>query len=646
MTRTRWTGLAATLALILTLFVPAALAGPNAWTTQGANVAGVLWQLALDPTRTATVYAAGSTGSGTAFTPKVFKSTDSGNSWVDVTGAIVNVQVNVVRVDPTNGLVVYVGGYNPLAKSLALYRSDDGGATWRLLGWPFTGGDLDRPVFALAIDPTNGRNLFVGTSTNLLRSTDGGNTWTAPSGLPAAAVRSVQVDRINAAVVYVAGDAGVFKSTDGGNSWTGVSNGLPTTPVGSVSVARSHDLVIDPSDPRVLYVVAVPASGGELVFRSGDAGGSWVSASAGLPADVIRGLTIDPLSPRTLYAALNGGSGQNLMKTTDAGASWAAFSLPGGGYSSSVVVDSQNPQTLHVGHNDAVWEYSYTSGATTGTVTPAGATGTVTPTVVATPAVTGTPAPRDNRFFAETGFRVDNDAFWDYFNRRGGTRVFGFPTSRTFTFVGFTSQFFQRAIFQLGPNGQVRLVNLLDPGLLPYTSFNGAQMPGNDPAIVGAAPAPTSPSYGTAIIAFVRAQAPNTFEGKPVNFSATFDNSVTLATAYPQGGGDPGLLPGLNLELWGVPTSRPTYDPNNRNFIYQRFQRGIMHYDAGCNCTNGILLADYLKAILTGRNLPADLAEQAKASQFLRQYNPSKPGWLDRPEALSGTDLTGAFEPQ
>jgi hypothetical protein len=95
-----------------------------------------------------------------------------------------------------------------------------------------------------------------------------------------------------------------------------------------------------------------------------------------------------------------------------------------------------------------------------------------------------------------------------------------------------------------------------------------------------------------------------------------------------------------------VPTSRPTYDPNNRNFVYQRFQRGIMHYDAGCNCTNGILLADYLKAIITGRNLPADLAEQAKASQYLRQYNASKPRWLDRPEALGGTDLTGAFEPQ
>lgn len=629
-------------ALGLVTLAPA-LAGTNSWTSQGASVSGILWQLAVDPTRAQTVYAAGSNGSGTAFTPRVFKTTDAGSSWADVTNGITNVQISVVRVDPTNGLVVYVGGYNPVARSLSLYRSADGGASWRLLGWPFTGGDLDRPVFSLAVDPTNGQRLFVGTSTNILRSTDAGTSWTSLGGLPAAAVRSIHVDRTNAQVVYEASDAGVYRSSDGGTTWTLSSNGLPTTPVGNQSVARTHDLVIDPSDPRVLYVVVAPASGGELVFRSTDASATWSSASGGLPADVIRGLAIDPLNPRVLYAALNGGSGQNLMKSTDAGASWSTFSLPGGGYASSVVADTLNPQTIHVGHNDAVWEFTYGGATATGSPT---ATVVGTPTAVVTPGAVGTPAPRDNRYFAQTGFRVDNDAFWDYFQKRGGTRVFGYPTSRTFAFNGFTSQFFQRAVFQLGPNGQVRLVNLLDPGLLPYTSFNGAQMPAIDSSVISAAPPPGSANYGTAIIDFVHAQAPNTFDGRAVNFSTTFDTSVTLATAYPQGGGDAGLLPGLNLELWGAPTSRPAYDPSNRNFVYQRFQRGIMHYDVGCNCTQGILLADYLKAIIVGRNLPADLAEQAKASPYLRQYNPARPSWVDRPELLPGTDLTGAFEPQ
>lgn len=644
----RWIAFLTAFACLIVGLRPAA-AGSGAWTTQGANVAGVLWQLALDPTRPATLYAVGSSGSGTAFTPKVFKSVDAGNTWTDNTNGIVNVQANVVAVDPTNGLTVYVGGYNPVAKSLALYRSTDGAASWQLLGWPFSGGDLDRPIFALAIDPTNGRNLFVGTSTNVIKSTDQGASWTTLGGLPAAAVRSIVIDRTNPANVYEASDAGVYKSTDGGNTWSLAINGLPTQPVGNVNIARAHNLVMDPSDPRTLYVVVTPASGGELIFRSGDAAASWSAASSGLPADVVRGLAVDPLNTRTLYAALNGGSGQNLMKSTYGGSSWTAFSLPGGGYASSVVVDSLAPQTVHVGHNDAVWEYTYGGAAAsvtatgTLTVTPSG---TPTPTPGATATPVGTPAPRDSRYFPQTGFRVDNDQFWDYFNHRGGVRVFGYPTSRTFTLLGFTSQFFQRAVFQLGPNNQVRLVNLLDPGLLPYTSFNGAVMPANDPAVVGAAPPPGSANYAQAIVDFVHAQAPNTFDGRPVNFSQTFDTSVTLADAYPQGGGDPSLLPGLNLELWGVPTSKPTYDPNNRNFIYQRFQRGIMHFDATCSCTNGILLADYLKAVITGRNLPADLLQQASTSPYLRQYNPAKPQWLDRPAQMPGTDLTGAFEQQ
>jgi hypothetical protein len=339
------------------------------------------------------------------------------------------------------------------------------------------------------------------------------------------------------------------------------------------------------------------------------------------------------------------------MRTTDAGATWAPFSLPGGGYGSAVVADALDPQTLHVGHNDAIWDYTFSQGGTATPAATASPIGTTTPgptptgTTTPGPTPTGT-APRDSRYFAQTGYRIDNDAFWNYFNRRGGVRIFGYPTSRTIRFLGFTSQFFQRAVFQLGPDGSVRLLNLLDPGLLPYTSFNNAVMPANDPALVASAPQPGSPGYGTAVIAFVRANAPNSFEGQPVNFERLFSGTVTLAVAYPQGGGDPALLPGINLEIWGVPTSRPAYDPNNRGFIYQRWQRGIMHYDAACVCTNGVLLADYLKAIITGRDLPSDLAQQAASSPFLRQYNPAKPQWLERPEQMAGTDLTMAFEQQ
>lgn len=250
----------------------------------------------------------------------------------------------------------------------------------------------------------------------------------------------------------------------------------------------------------------------------------------------------------------------------------------------------------------------------------------------------------DPRFFAETGFRVGSDSFWDYFQHRGGVSSFGFPVSRRFMLLGFPVQFFQRGILQQRPDGSVTTMNLLDPGLMPYTQINFSIYPAVDSEITADTPSPGTADYGPKIVQFVEDLAPNEFDDKPVRFAETFFSTVSLEEAFPDGNGSPDLLPLINLEIWGAPTSHPTYDPNNRNFIYQRFQRGIMHYDSGCNCTQGLLLADYLKALLTGQNLPPDLAAQAADSPFLRQYDSSRPLSIARPEQLPGSDLTGAFE--
>ncbi len=129
-----------------------------------------------------------------------------------------------------------------------------------------------------------------------------------------------------------------------------------------------------------------------------------------------------------------------------------------------------------------------------------------------------------------------------------------------------------------------------------------------------------------------------------MRFGQTFLDTVSLADAFP-GGGQTDLLRGMDLELWGVPTSAPQVDPPNHTFIYQRWQRGIMHFDAQCQCTQGILLGDYLKELLTGQNLPSDLAAEAAASPLLRQYAPGQPGWVRDPNVLPDTDLTNAFTP-
>src|SRR5437879_12491227 len=101
--------------------------------------------------------------------------------------------------------------------------------------------------------------------------------------------------------------------------------------------------------------------------------------------------------------------------------------------------------------------------------------------VLATPASSQTTSPTpaatsDPRFFAQTGFRIDTDAFWTFFQQRGSVPTFGFPVSRTFMLDGFQVQIFQREVMQLQPAGGVQTLNLLDPCLMPFTQINGRRV--------------------------------------------------------------------------------------------------------------------------------------------------------------------------
>ncbi len=297
-----------------------------------------------------------------------------------------------------------------------------------------------------------------------------------------------------------------------------------------------------------------------------------------------------------------------------------------------------------------------------GTVTPfAAPPATATPTAAATgsptagPTATPLPVPQapamahDVRYFNETRFRIDDDAIYAYFQARGMIQTFGFPVSRNFTFLGCSVQIFQRQIAQHCGGAQVQLMNVLDPEIFPYTRVNGSIFPGPDDTLKNSTPRVSDPNYGSAILQFVRDNAPDQFQGQPVNFGMTFFNSVSPQQANTT---DQNIIGLLDLEIWGAPISKPAADPGNGNFIYQRFQRGIMHYTAGQG-TRGILLADYVKQILLGPTLPGgltnptlpvDLAQQAQTSKYFSQYCPGGTRWLCRPAALSDSDLTFAFE--
>src|SRR5436190_10325396 len=83
-------------------------------------------------------------------------------------------------------------------------------------------------------------------------------------------------------------------------------------------------------------------------------------------------------------------------------------------------------------------------------------------------ALPGRSAEAQGQCYQETGFCIENPLFQDYFRVRGGTRILGFPVSRTFVLEGNEVQFFQRVILQRSGNSVNRL-NVLDPDVMPMT---------------------------------------------------------------------------------------------------------------------------------------------------------------------------------
>ena len=173
----------------------------------------------------------------------VMRSADSGDTWQRVRidqGMHSDALVRTLLTDPRQPEVVFAG------TDKGLHRSQDGGATWKLVESPMS----DNCVWALAIDPVDSRVMFAGTGTpnpaRIFRSTDGGAHWEqrpvevaeeCPNvGVPR--VTGIAIDPENRHNIWMGLEVdGARRSTDGGDTWSTVDGAIPNPDVHNVAVA-------------------------------------------------------------------------------------------------------------------------------------------------------------------------------------------------------------------------------------------------------------------------------------------------------------------------------------------------------------------------------------------------------------------------
>jgi hypothetical protein len=265
---------------------------------------------------------------------------------------------------------------------------------------------------------------------------------------------------------------------------------------------------------------------------------------------------------------------------------------------------------------------------------------------VAAPAVQPLERPvADSRFFGDTGFRIGNRYFFQFFRERGGLRTFGPPISRQFRYLGFPAQLFQNRMVLLQPDNSVYIVPLGNSGIFPFVQVDGRSLPPVDESLVAQMPQdPNAPDYGVQTLTRVQELVPEEFLGQPVRFLSAYFGSVTYEEAFPAATQPPDVLPYVAFQLWGRPLSRPTADPADPNRIYQRFENGVMMFDASTGLTTSLPVGAWLKAVLTGENLPADLSAAAQGSRFIGQYQAGAAApAVARPNDLPDSNFANAF---
>lgn len=280
-----------------------------------ALVSGRIVDIAVDPRDARTWFLAVASGG-------VWKTTNGGVTFAPVFDGEASFSIGCVTIDPNDSLVVWVGsGENNSQRSVSwgdgVYKSADGGKSWENVGLK-----KSEHIGKIVVDPRNSSVVYVAAQ---------GPLWSA------------------------GGDRGLYKTADGGKTWKAVLSIGENTGV--------SDVVIDPSNPDILYATAYQRrrhvytmiNGGpeSAIYKSKDAGATWTKLTTSLPKEHLGriGLALSPKNPRTVYAIVEAARrAGGFFRSRDGGANWEKMSgYSGGGalYYAEIFVDPNDEERIY-----------------------------------------------------------------------------------------------------------------------------------------------------------------------------------------------------------------------------------------------------------------------------------------------------------